>query len=49
MIEEIEVEFYKRFELTDMDEAECKAEFWFEKSDLPQASRSLKNSSTVQI
>ena len=27
---------YERFELTDMDEAECKAEFRFKKSALPQ-------------
>jgi hypothetical protein len=35
-------ESYERFELTDMDEAECKAEFRFEKSDLPQLAEALR-------
>ena len=29
-------ENYERFNLTGMDEAECKADFRFEKSDLPE-------------
>ena len=32
---------YERFELTDMDEAECKAEFRFKKSALPQLVEAL--------
>ena len=35
-------ENYGRFELTDMDEAECKAEFRFEKSDLHQLAEALR-------
>ena len=35
-------ENYRRFELTDMDEAECKAEFRFEKSDLHQLAEALR-------
>ena len=34
-------ENYDKFELTDIDEAECKAEFRFEKSDLPQLAETL--------
>lgn len=33
---------YERFELANMDEAECKAEFRFEKSDLPQLAEALR-------
>ena len=35
-------ENYERFELTDIDEAEWKAEFRFEKSDLPQLAEALR-------
>lgn len=35
-------ENYERFELTDMDEADCKTEFRFEKSDLPQLAEALR-------
>ena len=34
-------ESYERFELASIDEAECKAEFRFEKSDLPQLAEAL--------
>ena len=33
---------YERFNLTDMDEAECKAELHFEKSDLPELAETLR-------
>ena len=35
-------EVYERFELANVDEAECKAEFRVEKSDLPQLADALR-------
>ena len=40
---------YERFELNNMDEAECKAKFRFEKSDLPQLAEALRMCKCLNI